>query len=147
MPNLGKLIKDEIKRITASAIRREVNPVAKQLRDLRREVSRLTRANAALEKQVARLTAQADKQAAKGIPASEAEAEAARIGPRSIAATRKRLKLGRREFGLLAGVSAQAVYLWETGESRPKGKSRAALVGLRKLGVREARKMLEGMEE
>ena len=91
-------------------------------------------------------TAQADKQAVKGIRASEAEVEAARIGPRSIAARRTRLRLGRREFGLLAGVSSNSVYLWENGESRPSGESRSALVGLRKLGIREARKMLEGME-
>ena len=118
-----------------------------QVRDLKREVSRLTKANSALEKQVARLAAHADKQAAKGIRASEAEVEAARIGPRSIASTRKKLKLGRREFALLAGVSMSSIYLWETGESRPTGQSRAALVGLRNMGARDARRILEGMGE
>ena len=146
MPNIDQLLNDKIKRITASAIRKEVNPVTKQLRELKREVSRLTKVNSTLEKQLTKLTAQADKKASKGLRASEEEAGAARIGPRSIAATRKKLKLGRREFGLLAGVSSNAIYLWENGESRPNDKSRAALVGLRKVGVREARKILEGME-
>jgi len=147
MPTLDRLIKDKIDRATSSALRREVSPVAKQLREVKREVSRLSKANAALAKQVARLTSEADKNAAGKIRASEAETDAARIGPRSIASTRKKLKLGRREFGLLAGVTGNAVYLWETGESRPSGKSRAALVGLRKIGVKDARSMLQGMEE
>ena len=147
MPNIDQLLNDKIKRITPSAIRREVNTVAKQVRELKREVSRFTKVNVALEKQVSRLIAQADKKAAKGIRASEAEVEGARIGPRSIAATRKKLKLGRREFGLLAGVSANSIYLWETGESKPSGRSRAALVGLRKIGVRDAKRMLEGLKE
>ena len=74
------------------------------------------------------------------------ELEGVGIGPRSIASTRRKLKLGRREFGLLAGVTSNAVYLWETGESNPSTKSRAVLVGLRKVGVRDARKILEDME-
>ncbi len=57
MPNIDQLLNDKIKRITASAIRKEVNPVAKQVRDLKREVSRLTKINSSLEKQLAKLTA------------------------------------------------------------------------------------------
>ncbi len=63
--------------------------------------------------------------------------------PRSIAAQRKRLKLSRKDFGNLVGVSANTIYLWETGEVSPREKSRAAIIGLRRMGVREARRLLK----
>ena len=62
-----------------------------------------------------------------------------RIGQRWIQAQRKRLKLSRKDFRKLAGVSANTIYLWGTGEVSPREKSRAVLVGLRGLGAREAR--------
>ncbi len=69
-----------------------------------------------------------------------------RLRPRSIASKRKRLKLSRKDFGKLVGVSANTIYLWETGEVSPREKSRAAIIGLRGMGVREARRLLDTSE-
>ena len=38
----------------------------------------------------------------------------------------------------LLGVSALSVYNWEAAKAKPRGKSLAAIVGLRGLGKREA---------
>ena len=67
-----------------------------------------------------------------------------RLGPRSIAAQRKRLGLSRKNFGQLVGVTSNSIYLWETGEVSPKEKSRAAIIGLRGMGVKEAKRLLSG---
>ena len=82
------------------------------------------------------------------IDTSKAEKlEGVRIGPRSIASQRKRLGLTRKAFAVLAGVSSNTIYLWETGEVAPREKSRGVLVGLRKLGAREAKKLVEAAAE
>ncbi len=78
----------------------------------------------------------------RGVWAGASKMKGTRLGPRSIAAHRKRLKLSRKDFGTLAGVSANTIYLWETGEVSPKEKSRAVLVGLREIGAREAKRLL-----
>jgi broad specificity phosphatase PhoE len=40
-------------------------------------------------------------------------------------------------------VSPAAVVQWERGRATPAGKNRAALVGLRRLGRRQAKRLLE----
>ena len=43
-------------------------------------------------------------------------------------------------------MSANAIYLSETGEVSPREKSRTVLVGLRRLGAREAKRLLRGTD-
>ena len=43
----------------------------------------------------------------------------------------------------LAGVTVGAVFQWEKGKFEPKDEKKKILVGLRKLGRREARNLLE----
>jgi DNA-binding transcriptional regulator YdaS (Cro superfamily) len=75
-------------------------------------------------------------------PVSEDEAKAARLSPRLVQSLRKRLRLSQMALARLVGVSAPAVAQWEAGNSSPKGPNRAALIGLRKVGKREARELL-----
>jgi transcriptional regulator with XRE-family HTH domain len=53
------------------------------------------------------------------------------------------LGISQRELARLIGVTPLAVYQWETGTFKPKKEKKAMLVGLRKLGRRDARKLLE----
>ena len=147
MPNIGVVLKDEIRRLAKKEARAAVAP-------LQKKVMRLTRSNAALrrivpqlEKTVARLEQEAKARQLEGVRAGEKRVEGVRIGPRSIGAQRKRLKLTREEFGKLAGVTANAIYLWESGQVSPSEKSRAVLVGLRKLRAREAKRLLESARQ
>jgi DNA-binding transcriptional regulator YiaG len=41
-------------------------------------------------------------------------------------------------MGILLGVSAQTVYHWEAGKSRPRQQQLIAIAALRKLGKRKA---------
>ncbi len=147
MPNIGAVLKEEIQRLARKEIRAAVGP-------LKKKVAELTRANAAykreitqLLKTVARLEAEAKSRQLKGVRAGAEKLEGVRIGPRSIASQRERLGLSRKDFGMLAGVSSNTIYLWENGEVSPRDKSRGVLVGLRKLGAREAKKLVEAAVE
>ena len=142
MPNIGVLLKDEIRRLAKKEVRAVVLPLKKKVAELTRTNAALKKKVPILEKAVARLEKEAEARQLQAVREGEKEVEGVRIGPRSVAAQRKRLQLTRAEFGSLAGVSANTIYLWETGEVSPREKSRAVLVGLRKLGAREAKKLL-----
>jgi len=58
-----------------------------------------------------------------------------RVG--GFASLRKKLGLSAAEMGKLVGVSAQSVYHWETGKSRPRASQLASIAAVRKLGKRE----------
>ena len=73
---------------------------------------------------------------------SEDEARAARLSPGLIRKLRKRLALSQAAVARLVGVSPAAVVQWEQGRATPAGKNRAALVGLRRLGRRQAKRLL-----
>ena len=142
MPNIAVVFRDEMRRLAKKEVRPAVAP-------LKKKVAELTRTNAAwkrmipqLERTVARLEGQAKARQLEGVQRGAQAVKGVRIGPRSIAAQRRRLKLTRAEFGRLAGVSANTIYLWETGEVSPRDKSRAVLVELRKIGAREAKRLL-----
>ncbi|MCX7848076.1 MAG: helix-turn-helix domain-containing protein [bacterium] len=74
---------------------------------------------------------------------SEEEVKKARFSGRLIRKMRMRLGLSRGEFAQLAGVSPYAVIGWESDQFRPRGENRRALVALRKIRVRAARRLLE----
>ncbi len=61
-----------------------------------------------------------------------------------MATLRKRLGLTREEFAQLVGAHKQAVYLWEHG-TLPRDALKAKILGLRKLGAREAKEIFDGV--
>ena len=59
---------------------------------------------------------------------------------------REKLGLSAADYARLIGVTAQTIYNWEQGRSRPGEEPLAKLVALRELGKREILKRLELME-
>ena len=114
MPNLGVVLKEEIQRLTRKEVRAAVNPLKKRVAELARTNAALKRSVPQLEKTVARLNDEAKARQLQAVQKGGKAAAGTRVGPRSIAAQRKRLKLTRKQFGQVAGVSANTVYLWET---------------------------------
>lgn len=51
---------------------------------------------------------------------------------------RQRLGLSASDLGKLLGVSAQSVYHWEQGKSRPRASQLQAIAAVRGIGKREA---------
>jgi len=145
MPNIGSLLKQEIRRLARSEIRSATAGLRKDNARLKRDVAGHKRRLAALERDNRRLVEAANARLKKAPTAAAEEVEKARFGSRAVRALRNRLKLSQSDFARLLGVSTSAVFQWESadGPLTFKPRTKAALVGARKLGVREARRRLE----
>lgn len=59
------------------------------------------------------------------------------------AALRKKLGISAAEMGKLLGVSAQSVYHWESGKTKPRASQLQAIAAVRKMGKRAVAAKLE----
>ena len=143
MPNIGTVLREEIKRLSRRATRSIYMPLKKELTALKHAVAALKRENQKLLKENARLIVDLNTRMSALPPVSEEEIQGTRIGPKLILSRRKKLGLSREDFAKLIGVSAGAVMSWEMGKSKPREKVKAAFAAIRKLGKREARQRLE----
>jgi DNA-binding transcriptional regulator YiaG len=132
-----------ITRLVRRELKDAVVPLAREVRELRREVSRLRKTVSTLERAAARQARQAEEVESR-LAASQQEVKAARLSPTLINKLRARLGLTQEQMASLVGVSGSAVAQWEAGSVRPQGQHRAALVGLRKLGRRDVKRLLAG---
>jgi len=144
MPDLAATLKEEIRRLARKEIRAQTGSTKQAVAQYRREIASLKRQLKQQDKKIAFLQAQEQKRLGQP-PAAEDLPEGVRFSARSVKAQRKRLKLSAEDFGKLVGVSAQTVYLWERGKSRPRQAQLAALVKARGLGKREALAQLEAI--
>ena len=142
MPNI---IKDEVRRIA----KREINVAVK---GLKKDTARLKRSNADLKRRVARLEKTVARQRAvlgqvgrQSLQQVDRKAlEQSRFTKNTVAALRKRLSLTQGEFAKLVGASIGSVVNWEKG-AIPRDEQKAKILGLRKLGARQVREILESM--
>lgn len=140
--NIASAFKSEISRIARKEIRGETQPLKKSSSQHRSELAALKRRIAELEGMVKRLAKQAGR--VRPTPDGDVSAPQMRFSAKSIASQRKRLGLSAADFGGLIGVSAQSIYHWEQGKSRPRASQMAAIHAVRKLGRREAAAQLAG---
>ena len=141
MSKLATVLREEIARLGRKEAKRDGLPLKRRVVALERTV----RQQRALLAEIGRQFATAARRRTEAVAPAPATAEpdGTRLGPRSIRSQRKRLKLSQAEFARLTGVTTNAVYLWESGNAKPRGKSRAAILATRAMGVREARERLE----
>ncbi len=139
------VIKDEVRRIA----KREINAAIKHLK---KDNARLKRSNADLKRRVAQLEKISTRYKAtlarvgkQSVQVDEKVLEKSRFRKDTVATLRKRLGITQEELAMLVGVHKQAVYNWEHGTT-PKGTQKAKLLGLRGLGARQVREILEGMK-
>ena len=143
MPNIASVLKEEIARLVRRQLRGETESLKKASSRYRTEIAALKRRIEALEKQISRLERLVPKKAA---PTADKEFETKlRFKPQGVRAQRTRLELSAREMGALVGVSAQTIYNWEAGTSRPKAEQLAVFAAVRKMGKREVRARLDQM--
>ena len=141
MPNFASVLKDEILRLARKEVRQAVEGLKKASGQFRSDIAALKRHVAALEKQVARIEKKGPKK-----PTIEAEGETStkfRFSAQRFAKQRGKLGLSAAEMGTLVGVSAQTVYHWEAGKTRPRQSQLAAIAAIRKMGKREIQAQLE----
>ena len=140
MPNIASIFKDEVLRLARKEVRKEIEPLKKASAQYRSEIAALKRRVAVLEKGQVRQ----EKKAAK-VGAIDNEAEVStlvRFSAKGFATRRQKLGISAGDMGKLVGVSAQTVYHWETGKSRPRQKQIAAIAAIRELGKRKVLALL-----
>jgi DNA-binding transcriptional regulator YiaG len=139
-------IKEAVLRGARRQVRSVTGPVRREVRRLRHLVAQLRRDVSALRDVAAQW--QRVARATPWQPAvSDSELREARLSPRLVRKLRVRLGISQSALGRLVGVSAASVVQWEQGRSKPAGQNRKALVGLRKLGRRDVKRLLAGMEQ
>jgi DNA-binding transcriptional regulator YiaG len=141
MGKVEAIIKSEIVRLAKREMRKVAAPLRRDVRTLKSAVSQLRKTVFNLERFISLQRKEWEKK--PFLKAAPEEVETSRLSPRLIRSLRQRLGLSQRDFARLTGVTPLAVYQWETGVFKPKKEKKGMLVALRKLGRRNARKLLE----
>ncbi len=142
MGKLGVTIKSEIVRLAKREMRKTSVPLGRDVRLLKSAVSQLRKTVLALE----RFAAQQQKELKKRkipLEATPEEVKKSRFSPALIRSLRESLGISQKELAILTGVTIGAVHQWEIGKFKPKDEKKSVMVGLRKLGRRDVRKLLE----
>ena len=148
MPNIAKVLREEIQRLAKRQVRAELLPLRrdtvrlkKTAADLRRQLAALARTNRDLVKKVTPVVA------VKETEAAVERASKLRPTSKSLKNLRARLGLTQTQFGKLLGVSGQAVVHWASkqGRVRMRKTTLSALAALQKIGKRDAWRKLEEM--
>ena len=144
MPNVMQVLKAEISRLARKEARAVAGPARKAGAQLRRTVAELRRSIARLERGNKSLAAQI-KACAQQPVAAPGQGDKARVTAKGMRSLRRKLRLTQAEFGALIGVSGQAVLNWEkkTGALRVRQTTRGAILAIRGLGAKEARRQVE----
>ncbi len=144
MPNIASVLKEEVVRLARKEVRREIEGLKKASATYRSEIAELKRRATALEKQVGKLETRSPRKAV--LKAEVEPGSRLRFSAKRLAAQRQKSGLSAADMGLLLGVSAQTVYHWESGKTRPRPQQLAAIAALRKVGKREAKALLEKLK-
>ena len=150
MPNIAKVLREEIQRLAKRQVRAELSPVRRDnvrlkkiVADLRRQMAALNRTSRELVKKVTPVVAVKETE--------EATEKAAKLRPtsKSLKKLRARLGLTQAQLGKLLGVSGGAVVQWASKEGRIRMRKTtlSALAGIQNIGKREAWRRLEEMVE
>lgn len=129
-------LKGEISRLAKKEVRSETQALKKASAVYRAEITALKRRISGLEAQLKKLgkgTGRVKVEKTEG----DDSGSALRFRVAGFAALRKKLGISAAEMGKLLGVSAQSVYHWETGKTKPRASQLAAISAVRKMGKRE----------
>ena len=144
MSKLAAVLKQEIIRLARKEVHAGTATVRKANAQYRRDIAQLKRKTVTLSNKLAYLEQQERKRASKRI--IEADVEGRRFSARGLRTHRRKIGLSAAEYAQLVGVSAQTIYNWEQGQSRPQDRQLASLLVVRELGKREALRRLELLE-
>ena len=142
---MGKVedtIKSEIARLSKKEVNAFFNPLASEVRALKAKLSNLIK-NVSFLDRFLKDQIRKDEEKKQKLEASDKEVKASRLSPDRIRKLRLKLGLSQRELAVLAGVTLGAVGAWEKGKFEPRGRKKAKLIALRKLGKRDVKKILE----
>ena len=149
MPNIAKVLREEIARISKREAKSISTPVRKSTAKLRPDVAGLKNRMAVMEKEVKRLNLLVvNLVAAQPAPAEVPEEGRAWISGKGVKALRRKTGLSQKEFATLTGVSLGGVRAWESkpGMLKLRDATKKAIMAVRGIGKAEARKRLDEMQ-
>lgn len=141
MGKVEAIIKAEIVRLARKELRQNTRPLGREVRSLKSTVSQLRKTVSGLQRFAAQQAKEMGSEKVE-LEATPEEMKGSRFSPRLIRSLRKRLGVTQKELAALAKVTVGAIYQWEKGIFEPRGDKKRILVALRRLGRREARKLL-----
>jgi DNA-binding transcriptional regulator YiaG len=136
--NIATVLKGEISRVARKELRAEAAPLKRSSAQYRSDIASLKKRVTELERLIRRLSMDPAKSRSSSAQVPEENPSIQRFSAKGMAAQRKRLGLSAAELGLLLGVSAQSVYHWEQGKSRPRAAQMSAISAVRKMSRRDA---------
>jgi len=141
MPNVIASLNDHVRRLARREIREQAKGARRASAQFRRDIAAMKRVIKSLQ---TRLTDMEKRCRCSTVRAAvpEETAEHIRFRAGGLRTHRAKLGLSAKDYGKLVGVSALTIYHWEAGKSRPRQKQLAGLTNARKLGKREALKLL-----
>jgi len=135
MSTFANQLKSEIARVAKKEVRGETKQLKQASNKYRSEIAALKRQVAVLEAAIKKLSKGQSKPSK--VEANESQ-ETLRFRAPGFVTLRKRLALSAEQMGKLIGVSAQSVYHWEQGKSRPRASQLPAIAAVRKMGKKAA---------
>jgi DNA-binding transcriptional regulator YiaG len=145
MPNVEKVLKGEIARISRKEVQFAIGGIEKSNRNLRKSVVDLKKRVASLEKENKQLIAETRRPQVESVKEHSENGGRARFTSKGIRSLRSRLRLSQADFAKLAGATTHAVYLWEKkqGPLNLRDKTKESILSIRGLGAKEARMKLD----
>jgi DNA-binding transcriptional regulator YiaG len=137
VPNLAGVLKNEIRRLARKEVRASVMPLRRLVATMRRRIAEQRRLIAEMERLAKRSAVSRREEAA----ATSDDGQQIRFSPQWVKAHRKKLKMSRKEYAKLVGVSAQSIFGWESGRTRPRRRALESWRKLRSMGTREIKSM------
>lgn len=135
MANIAATLKEEITRMARKEIKGEIDHLRKASAHYRSDIAALKRLNANLERQISQLIKAAGKNVETKVEIENGPK--VRFTANGFRTLRKRLGLTAESIGTLLDVSAQSIYNWEAGNSKPRAAQLARIVHLRGMGKRD----------
>lgn len=135
MSTFANQLKGEIARVAKKEVRGETKHLKQAVSMYRSEIAILKRQMASLEAAIKKLSKGQSKPA--NVEVNESK-ERLRFRAPGFVTLRKKLGLSAEQMGKLIGVSAQSVYHWEQGKSRPRASQLPAIAAVRKMGKKAA---------
>lgn len=145
MANIASMLRDEVTRLARKEIRGETEGLRKASAQYRSEIAALKRRIATLEQQVSRLEKSISRNT-EVTPRQERGTQV-RFTVKGFKSLRQRLGLTAETIGVLLGVSAQTIYNWEAGNSRPREQQMDRIAVLRGKGKREVGAILKQLAD
>jgi len=142
LANIASVLKDEIARVARKELRSETDTLKKSSARYRSDIATLKRRVAELEQQLSRMERLLSKGTAPIKPAVDS-GKTVRFSASGLKKHRERLGLSAPMLATILGVSAQTIYNWETGTTRPNPQQIANIAVLRGMSKREVQSRLQ----